>query len=684
MWIVRLALRRPYTFVVAALLLLLMTPFVITKTPTDIFPAINIPVVSVVWSYTGLPADQIAQRLVYSEERALTTTVDNIEHIESTSYDSFGVIKVFFQQGTNPSTAVAQLTAVSQTILRQLPPGTTPPLIIQYSASTVSILQFGISSPKLSEQQVFDIALNQIRVGLISVPGVSIPYPYGGKQRVVSVDLDLKALEANNLVESDVVTAISNGSLTYPSGTAKIGGKEVPIDLNVNPLRIDMLNDLPIKMVGGTVIHISDVAQVRDGYMPQENVVRQDGVRSTLLQVFKNGAASTLSVAAGVKGAMANILKTVSSDVQVKQFADQSVFVKAAVSGVVKEGVIAAALTALMILLFLGSWRSTLIIAVSIPLSVLSSLAILSVLGQTINIMTLGGLALAVGILVDDATVTIENIERHMGLGEKLEDAILKGAGEIALPALVSTFCICIVFIPMFFLSGVAHYLFVPFAEAVVFAVIASYVLSRTLVPTLVMWFERHNQKSEKDGHVTFWVRPFVAFQHAFERGFDRFRSSYRGLLGTILNHRGVFAVAFLAFCAGSWVLVPFLGQDFFPSVDAGTFRLHVRAATGTRVEETANLVDQVEATIRRQIPANELQGIVDNIGLPVSGINLSYSDSGVSGPADADITVALQKNHGPTAGYIRQLRLSLHQQFPGVIFYFLPADITTQTINFG
>src|SRR5213082_3041588 len=684
MWIVRLALSRPYTFVVAALLLLLMTPFVLTKTPTDIFPAINIPVVSVIWSYTGLPADQIAQRLVYSEERALTTTVDNIEHIESTSYDSFGVIKVFFQQGTNPSTAVAQLTAVSQTILRQLPPGTTPPLIIQYSASTVSILQFGISSPKLSEQQVFDIALNQIRVGLISVPGVSIPYPYGGKQRVVSVDLDLKALEANNLVESDVVTAISNGSLTYPSGTAKIGGKEVPIDLNVNPPRIDLLNELPIKSIGGTVIHVSDVAQVRDGYFPQENIVRQDGVRSTLLSVFKNGSASTLSVATGVKAAMANILKTVTSDIQVKQFADQSVFVKAAVSGVVREGVIAAALTALMILLFLGSWRSTLIIAVSIPLSVLSSLAILSLLGQTINIMTLGGLALAVGILVDDATVTIENVERHMSLGEKLEDAILKGAGEIALPAFVSTFCICIVFIPMFFLSGVAHYLFVPFAEAVVFAVIASYVLSRTLVPTLVMWFERHNHKSEKDGHVTFWVRPFVAFQHAFERGFDRFRSSYRGLLGTILNHRGVFAVAFLAFCAGSWVLVPFLGQDFFPSVDAGTFRLHVHAATGTRVEETANLVDQVEATIRRQIPGNELQGIVDNIGLPVSGINLSYSDSGVSGPADADITVALQKNHGPTAGYIRQLRLSLHQQFPGVIFYFLPADITTQTINFG
>jgi multidrug efflux pump subunit AcrB len=657
---------------VAALLLLLMTPFVITKTPTDIFPAINIPVVSVIWSYTGLPADQIAQRLVYSEERALTTTVDNIEHIESTSYDSFGVIKVFFQQGTNPSTAVAQLTAVSQTILKQLPPGTTPPLIIQYSASTVSILQFGISSPKLSEQEVFDIALNQIRVGLISVPGVSIPYPYGGKQRVVSVDLDLKALEANNLVESDVVTAISNGSLTYPSGTAKIGGKEVPIDLNVNPPRIDLLNNLPIKMVGGTVIHISDVAQVRDGYFPQENIVRQDGVRSTLLSIFKNGSASTLSVAAGVKAAMANILKTVTSDIQVKQFADQSVFVKAAVSGVVREGVIAAALTALMILLFLGSWRSTLIIAVSIPLSVLSSLAILSLLGQTINIMTLGGLALAVGILVDDATVTIENVERHLASGEKLEDAM------------VSTFCICIVFVPMFSLSGVARYLFVPLAEAVMFAVISSYVISRTLVPTMIMWFERRRNERAAGTHAPFWVRPLVALQHGFEKAFDRFREAYANLLSRVLKRRAAFAVGFLSFCVASWLLVPFLGQNFFPSVDAGTFRLHVRAPTGTRIEQTAKLVDEVEAAIRRQIPANEIEGILDNIGLPVSGINLSYNDSGISGPADADILVSLKPNHKPTANYVRNLRLSLNREFPGTTFYFLPADIVSQTLNFG
>src|SRR6266536_145233 len=581
MWIVRLALRRPYTFVVAALLLLLMTPFVLVRTPTDIFPAINIPVVSVIWSFTGLPPDQMAQRIVYSEERALTTTVDNIEHIESTSYDSFGVIKVFFHPTVNPSTAVAQLTAVSQTILRQLPPGTTPPLIIQYSASTVSILQFGISSPKLSEQQVFDIALNQIRVGLISVPGVSIPYPYGGKQRVVSVDLDLKALEANNLVESDVVTAISNGSLTYPSGTAKIGGKEVPIDLNVNPPRIDLLNDLPIKMVGGTVIHISDVAQVRDGYFPQENIVRQDGVRSTLLSIFKNGSASTLSVAAGVKAAMANILQTVTSDVQVKQFADQSVFVKAAISGVAREGVIAACLTALMLLLFLASWRATIIVAVSIPLSILTSLAVLSALGETINLMTLGGLALAVGILVDDATVELENVHRQMGLGKPVHQAILDGAQEIALPAFVSTLCICIVFVPMFFLGGVARYLFVPLAEAVVFAMLASYALTRTLVPTMVMWFYRHVQYQ---GHaadpstVKPWSRPFVKLGNRFEHAFDHLRESYGNLLGSILSHRLAFSVGFLSFCIASWLLVPLLGQNFFPAVDAGALRLHARA----------------------------------------------------------------------------------------------------------
>src|SRR5438128_7732966 len=683
MWIVRLALRRPYTFVVASMLLLLLTPFVLLRTPTDIFPAINIPVVSIIWGYTGLSAKDIEQRFVFAHERALTTTVNNIDHIESTSYDSTGVIKVFFHEGVSPEAAVAQITAVSQTILRQLPPGTTPPLIIQYNASTVPILQYGISSKTLSEQQVFDLSLNQIRVGLISVPGVGIPFPYGGKQRVISVDLDLKALEAQNLTAQEVVNALNVQNLVFPSGTVKINTKKYPIDLNTSPTLIDALKNLPVKAVDGTVIRLQDVAQVRDGYLPQQNVVRQDGMRSSMLSVLKNGSASTLDVASGVKTSMAAVLKTVTGDVQVKQFGDQSLFVTAAISGVVREGVIAAALTGLMILLFLGSWRSTLIIAISIPLSVLASLAILSALGETINLMTLGGLALAVGILVDDATVTIENVERHMGLGEKLEDAILKGAGEIALPALVSTFCICIVFIPMFFLSGVAHYLFVPFAEAVVFAVTASYVLSRTLVPTMIMWFERRRHERAAATHVPFWVRPLVALQHGFEKAFDRFREAYANLLGTVLRHRAAFAAGFLSFCVATWLLVPFLGQNFFPAVDAGTFRLHVRAPTGTRIEQTAKLVDEVEAAIR-EVPANELEGMLDNIGLPVSGLNLSYNDSGISGPADADILVSLKPNHKPTANYVRNLRLSLNRDFPGTTFYFLPADIVSQTINFG
>jgi multidrug efflux pump subunit AcrB len=686
MWIVRLALRRPYTFVVASLLLLLLTPFVLLRTPTDIFPAINIPVVSIVWNYTGLTARDIEQRMVYTEERALTTTVNNIQHIESTSYDSVGVIKVFFQPGVSPEGAVAQITAVSQTILKQLPPGTTPPLIIQYNASSVPILQYGISSPTLSEQQTFDLALNTIRVGLISVPGVGIPYPYGGKQRVVSVDLDPKALEAQNLSQQDVVNALVTQNLVFPSGTAKIGANEYPIDLNTSPRLIERLNNLPIKSLAGAVIRVQDVAQVRDGYMPQQNIVRQNGARSTLLSIIKNGNASTLQVAAGVKAAMTEVMKTVTDNLQVKQFADQSIFVKAAVSGVVREGVIAAALTALMILLFLGSWRSTLIIAISIPLAVLTSLAVLSAIGETINLMTLGGLALAVGILVDDATVTIENVERHLRAGESLENGILIGAGEIALPAMVSTLCICIVFVPMFFLTGVAGYLFAPLAKAVVFAVLASYVLSRTLVPTLVMWLERNvdHQEHTDAARVSTWIRPLVRFQQGFERGFELFRQRYHELLGMILGRRLLFAATFLAFCVSSWLLVPFLGQDFFPSVDAGIFRLHVRAHTGTRVEETAVLVDQVEKGIRREIPAKELQGIIDNIGLPISGINLSYSDSGVSGTADADIMVSLKPGHRPTPDYVRNLRLALNQDFPGVTFYFLPADIVSQTINFG
>jgi len=690
MWIVSLALKRPYTFVVAALLLLLLSPFVLLWTPTDIFPAINIPVVSVIWQYTGLPADQIEQRLVYPNERALTTTVNNIKHIESTSYDGVGVIKIFFQKGASPSEAISEVTADCQTILKQLPPGTTPPLVIQYNASTVPILQYGISSTTLTEQQVYDLALNTIRVGLVSVPGVGVPLPYGGKVRVVSVDVSPQALEAQNLSEQDVVNALSVQNLVFPSGTAKIGVYEYPIDLNTSLRLMERLNDLPIKTVNGAVIRIQDVAQVHDGYMPQQNMVRQDGVASTLLSILKTGSASTLQVASGVKAAMAKVMDTVTDNVKVKLFGDQSVFVEAAITGVAREGIIAACLTATMILLFLGSWRSTLIIAISIPLSVLSSLAVLSALGETINLMTLGGLALAVGILVDDATVTIEIVERHLRAGEEMEKAILVGAGEIALPALVSTTCICIVFVPMFFLSGVAHYLFVPLAEAVVFAVLASYCWFRTLVPTLVMWFESSKEAAARKppsaasrfAQKVFY--PLSSFQKKFERNFDKLREKYRALLGLVLAHRLSYGGGFLAFCAASLLLIPFLGQDFFPSVDAGMFELHARTPAGTRIEQTAEEIDRVENAIRRQVATSDLGGILDNIGLPVSGINLNFNNTGVAGTGDADIMVSLNPGHRPTADYVRELRLALNRDFPGMVFYFLPADIVSQTINFG
>lgn len=702
MWIVRLALRRPYTFVVASLVLLLLTPFVLVRTPTDIFPAINIPVVSIVWNYVGLDAQDIEQRMNFAMERALTTTVQDIEHIESNAYNGIGVIKAFFREGTPVDASVAQVTAIAQTVLRQMPPGTTPPLIIQYSASTVPILQYSVSSTTLTEQEIFDLTVNRIRIGLATIPGAAMPFPYGGKMRLVSVDLDLAALKAKNLAPVDVINALNAQNLILPSGTAKIGSTEYPVELNTSPRLREELGDLPVKTVNGAVIHVSDVAQVRDGYQPQQNVVRNEGVRGALLTIYKTGTASTLDVVSSVKGAMPQILKTVPRELNVKEFADQSVFVRAAISGVLREGIIAAALTALMILLFLGSWRSTLIIALSIPLSVLTSIAILSALRETINLMTLGGLALAVGILVDDATVAIENIHRHMASGKTLEDAIMDGAQEIAMPAFVSTLCICIVFVPMFFLTGVAHYLFVPLAEAVVFAMLASYVLSRTLVPTLVMWFYRnvqHYSHPPGDGHVPAaapaprsraarLVRPVFnrlsAIQNGFERGFERFRENYRLLLGALLYHRGVFAALFIAFCLGSMLLVPQLGRDFFPSVDAGQFRLHVRARSGTRIEETAKLIDEIEGAIRREIPREEFRGMMDNIGVPASSINLTYSDNGLLGTGDADILVSLQEDHHPTAGYIKSLRRRLNREFPGVTFYFLPADIVSQSINFG
>ncbi len=687
MWIVRLALRRPYTFVVAALLLVLLTPFILLRTPTDIFPAINIPVISVIFQYAGLDASELEKRITFIEERVLTVTVGNIQHIESTSYSGISVVKVFLQPGASVDSAMSQLTAASQTALRQMPPGIQPPLIIQYNASTVPILQYSFSSPKMSEQQLFDITANDVRVGLTTTRGAMIPWPYGGKTRVVSVDLNLPALKAKNLVPQDVVNAVNAQNLVLPSGTTKIGSTEYDVTVDVNTRLIADLNHLPIKAVNGAMIYLSDVCQVHDGYTPQQNAVRQDGVRGALLTIMKAGSASTLDVVRDIKAVLPHVMSTVSKDLHVKEFADQSLFVRAAINGVLREGVIAAALTAVMILLFLGSWRSTFIIALSIPLSVLCSLAALSALGETINLMTLGGLALAVGILVDDATVAIENIHRHMAAGEKLEDAILIGSQEIALPAFVSTLCICIVFVPMFFLTGVARYLFVPLAESVVFAMLASYVLSRTLVPTLVMWFYRnvhlHGEHMD-EANVPGWLLPFVKFQRAFESGFDRFRAGYRALLASCFAHRRPFALIFLAGCFGSWLLTLALGQDFFPNVDAGQFMLHLRAATGTRIEETARLADRVTQTIVREIPAEELSGTLENIGIPNSSINLSYNTSGVIGPADADILVSLKPGHAPTEQYVRQLRAQLNREFPGTIFYFLPADIVSQTLNFG
>jgi multidrug efflux pump subunit AcrB len=702
MWIVRLALRRPYTFVVAALVLVLLTPLVLLRTPTDIFPSINIPVVSVVWSYSGLDAQEMEQRFNYNQERSLTTTVNDIEHIESTAYNGVGVIKVFFREGTSVDGGVAQVTAIAQTVIRSLPPGSTPPLIIRYSASTVPVLQYSISGSKLQEQEIFDLAANQIRVGLATVQGAAIPWPYGGKSKLVSVDLDLAALKAKNMAPVDVLNAINAENLIFPSGTAKIGGTEYAVELNTSPKVLAELAELPVKTLNGAVIRVSDVAQVRDGYAPQQNVVRNNGVRGALLTVYKSGGASTLDVVNGVRKAMPRILSGLTPDLEVKEFADQSVFVRSAISGVAREGAIAAALTALMILLFLGSWRSTLIIALSIPLSVLASIAVLSALGETINLMTLGGLALAVGILVDDATVAIENIHRHMASGKALHDAILDGAQEIAMPAFVSTLCICIVFVPMFFLTGVAHYLFVPLAEAVVFAMLASYVISRTLVPTLVLWFYRnvrHDSRPAPTGQPSglpsdpagagrgpgaAWRRPLAALQAGFERGFERFREGYGVLLGAVLRRRGAFASVFLVFCLGSLLLVPQLGQDFFPSVDAGQFRLHVRAHSGTRIEEMAKLTDEVEAVIRQEIPPEEFRGLLDNIGIPVSTINLTYNDSGLLGTGDADILISLNAEHRPTAGYVNRLRARLNRDFPGLMFYFLPADIVSQSINFG
>jgi len=685
MWIVRLALRRPYTFVVASILILIMGGLAIVRTPTDIFPTIDIPVVSIIWSYNGLVPQDMSDRVVSVTERALTTTVDNIEHIESQSLYGIAVVKVFLQPTANIQQGIAQITAVSQTQLRQLPAGSTPPLILAYSASSVPVLQLALSGQNLSEQELNDYGLNFILTQLITVPGASVPYPYGGKQRQVQVDLNTTALQSKGLSALDVVNAISVQNLILPTGTSKIGSREYDVSIpNAAPQTIADLNRIPIKTIGSTTIYMKDVAWVRDGFPPQTNIVRVDGQRSVLLTIQKAGNASTLSVISAIKGLLPQIKATVPPQLQIAPLADQSIFVRGAISGVVRETLIAACLTAFMILTFLGSWRSTVIIATSIPLAILTSIIVLSAIGQTINIMTLGGLALAVGILVDDATVEVENINRNREAepDKDMDEVVLDSASQIATPAFVSTLSICIVFAPMFLLSGVARYLFVPLAEAVVFAMLASYLLSRTIVPTMAKYLLRGEKKEAGDAAGR---NPLVQLQRRFEGAFERFRGTYRGLLQSCLHHRRIFLTAFFVSSLGSLViLIPWLGRDFFPSVDSGTFKLHLRAPTGMRIEETANLCDLVEKSIRRQIPANEVQTVIDNIGLPYSGINLSYSNSAPVGTSDADILVTLNANHHPTDNYVHQLRLALPKQFPGVTFAFLPADMVSQILNFG
>jgi multidrug efflux pump subunit AcrB len=684
MWIVRLALRRPYTFAVFAFLILILGVFSILSMPTDIFPNIDIPVVTVGWNYTGLSAQEISTRIVFNCERSMTTTVNDIEHIESQSYNGMGIIKVFFHPHVNVGSAVAQVTAISQAMLRAFPSGTTPPFILQYNASAVPILQLGVSGLGLNEQQLFDVAANNIRTQLATIQGAQTPFPYGGKQRQIQVDLDLHALEAKGLSPVDVVNAVSAQNLIVPSGTMKIDRFEYAIETNSAPQVIDDLNFLPIKAVNGAVIYIRDVAHVRDGYPPQTNILRVDGKRGVMMSIMKTGSASTLDIIAGVKAKLETIKGQLPPQLRIKPLSDQSIFVRGAIDGVVREAIIAACLTAIMILIFLGSWRSTVIIAVSIPLSILCSLIALYALGETINIMTLGGMALAVGILVDDATVAIENINRNLEAGKELEQSILDGSAQIAVPAFVSTIAICIVFVPMFFLTGVARYLFVPMAEAVCFAMLASYLLSRTLVPTMAKYLLKEHDDAEAALR-RFSRNPFLRFQSAFESGFESFRHGYLRLLTLCVDHAVVFLLIFLVFAVGSIALLePWLGQDFFPSVDSGQFKIHVRARTGTRIEETALLCDRIDATIREQIPAKEVVTVVDNIGLPYSGLNLIYSTSAPIGPADADIQVQLSADHHPTAAYVERLRATLANKYPGVTFYVLPVDIVTQILNFG
>jgi multidrug efflux pump subunit AcrB len=679
MWIVKIALSRPYTFMVLAILILIAAPVEIMRTPTDIFPSIDIPVISIAWAYTGLNPEELEGRLTTPYEKAITVLVDNVEHIESITVAGQVVVKVYLQEGASLDTANSQVSAASEFQLRQLPPGILPPQIIDFSASTVPILQLGLSGRGLSEQQLNDLGLNFIRPQLVSVPGAVVPNVYGGKQRSIMVNLDPKLLQSKGLSPNDVLNAMGAQNVVQPGGTAKIGEDEYDIHINSSPITLAGISNLPLRQVNGTTIYLHDVASVSDGSIPQTNIVRQDGRRGVLITILKSGKASTLSVVSGIRKLMPRIAQTVPPELVIKPIGDQSIFVRASITGVIREAVIAAVLTGLMILLFLGSWRSTIIIAVSIPLSILTSIIVLGMLGQTINIMTLGGLALAVGILVDDATVEIENINRNLEEGKELRTAILDGAQQIAVPALVATLCICIVFLPMFFLSGVSRYLFVPLAEAVVFAMLASYILSRTIVPTMALYLLKVH-----DAHAVLSQNVFARFQRGFEHIFEKVRSGYEDLLERLVTMRLIFIPIFLIVGTCAFILIPFLGQNFFPSSDTGSFILHLRAKSGTRIEETARLSDLVEQNIRKTIPTGEMDNILDNIGLPYSTLNFQHATSGLIGPGDADILVSLKENHHPTDEYIAALRKSLPRDFPGVTFYFLPSDIVTQILNFG
>ena len=685
MWIVRLALSRPYTFIVMALVIILLTPVVLLRTPTDIFPEINIPVISLIWNYQGLQPQEMEQRITSNSERFVTTLVNDVEHTESQSLNGIAIVKIYFQPNVQIQTALAQTTAIMQTILRTLPPGSTPPLVAIFSASTVPVIQIGLTSSTLGEQALFDFGNNFIRTQLATVRGAALPFPYGGKQRQIQVDLDSMALQSKGLSPVDIVNAVNAQNLILPTGTAKLGTLEYTVEMNGSPKSVAELNDLPVKTVNGTTIYLREVAHVRDGFSPQTNIVRANGERGALMAAYKTGSASTLAVVKGIKDSLQSYTPNLPPGLHLTMFFDQSLYVDASIQGVLREALIAACLTAIMILLFLGNWKSTLIIAISIPLSILVSILLLSALGETINIMTLGGLALAVGILVDDATVEIENINRNLAMGKETVQAILDGAQQIAVPAFVSTLCICIVFLPMFFLSGVARYLFVPLAEAVSFAMLASYMWSRTIVPTLAMYLLSSEDEYIPEEHVGERQGFFRRYQQRFEHAFERFRSGYRRALGRALESSRLFATCFLIFCVGSGALIFALGRDFFPKVDAGQIRLHFRARTGLRIEETARLADQIDGVIRQTIPSNELLTILDNLGVPYSGINLSYSNSGTYGTADGEILVQLKQERGrPTSEYIDQLRAKLPQTFPGTQFFFQPADIVTQILNFG